>query len=559
MALTRFSPEVESYLNNEAPDTHPAFGLSVESSTCLHEKASQATKDFLAKVQTYSKSSSDILMRDVSAIEHATWADVLQAVADIQAADKSKAQGWKGFLHRGGRKFGAACPSIESCLVILPRDLYSSVLCGGLEMIIKAAARRSQLRDKVRQTLTELPETFEEASQFREKYPDDQQLSEKMLVLYIKMLGVFEGALEFYHQNPGEHFKALWKQDAPTKDFDAKIQAVQEAAKHLRRCSELCLHSKVGDLHSTISNIEAEQRKLSSSMRVGLGTILEDQVTKTEVYKWVCELRRQYALGAPMLLQHTLEQLKPPIQSAELNEILQVPPDTSGRDALAYDNMRLLFDSENAIVDQYIVQSSLFHVWFSSRQSQAIGIPDIFFAEEISPLTIFCATFVCTMRRQPLFLSLSHFCQLHVNDGLVGGSGLIRSLISQLSPHVTLEGLSRQEVLQSSGNISYQMSLFDGLIARLSGCAVFCVIDGIHAFDRTPALASELNLVLMRLVQLASTSHPRLVFKLLVTGIGNTWFFREGLSIYNQLVIEDDYRNSSREYTKELLNAELAS
>ena len=238
--------------------------------------------------------------------------------------------------------------------------------------------------------------------------------------------------------------------------------------------------------------------------------------------------------------------------------MLQVPPDTSGRDVSAYDDMRLLFDSENAVVDQYIVQSSLFHTWFSSRQSQAIGIPDIFVDDEISPLTTFCATFVSTMRRQPVFLTLSHFCQLHVNDGLTGGRGLIRSLISQLSPYVSLEGLSRQELLQSSGNLPYLMNLFEKLISRLYGCAVFCVIDGIHVFDGTPLFADELSLVLMRLVQLASTSHPRLVFKLLVTGVGNSWFFREGLSIYNQLVIEDDYRNSNREYTKELMSAELA-
>ena len=89
------------------------------------------------KVQTHSKSSSNALVRDPSAIEHSTWEDVLQAVADIQAADGNKAQGWKGFFHRSGRKIGDACPSIESCLVVLPKDLYSSVLCGGLEMVIK--------------------------------------------------------------------------------------------------------------------------------------------------------------------------------------------------------------------------------------------------------------------------------------------------------------------------------------------------------------------------------------------------------------------------------------
>ena len=38
MAFTRFSPEVESYLKNEAPDTHPAFGLSTESSTYVQSR-----------------------------------------------------------------------------------------------------------------------------------------------------------------------------------------------------------------------------------------------------------------------------------------------------------------------------------------------------------------------------------------------------------------------------------------------------------------------------------------------------------------------------------------
>lgn len=539
MSIRRFSPEVVAYMRNEAPATHPAFGSRIESSTRCQERASQATKEFLERVQAYSKASTHSLVRDASTVERATWPDVIKAMNDSQSADEAKADGWKGVFHWGGRKIGGAAASVEPWLGLLPGDLFGSVLCGGLKLVFNAAARKSEVREKVLQTLSNIPETLSEAQQFLEQYPYDEQLSEKMLELYITMLQAFRWILDFYHQSWRENFKVFWKQDAYVNDFDAIVDAVQTAAKSLRTRIDLCLHGTVGDI------------------RHHLARLLEEQVTKQDLCDLMYDLRREYASNET-LFRRTREQLELPVQSTELNNILQVRPDTSARDVLVYDSRRGTVDLDNAMVDQYIMQTSLFRTWISSRESLPLGILDIFVDQTISPLTTFCATLLSNLARYPFFLTLSYFCQPHTDDDLAGGSGLIRSLLAQLLPHVSLEGLSRSELLRSSRDPAYLVDLFVKMIDRLSGCVIFCVIDGIHAFDPSNVLAEEVKFVLAKLLPLASTPHPRLVFKLLVTGLGSSWFFKYGLSIHHQLMIEDDFRSNNEDCTEELMSGDLA-
>jgi hypothetical protein len=257
------------------------------------------------------------------------------------------------------------------------------------------------------------------------------------------------------------------------------------------------------------------------------------------------------------LFQRFRDQIKPPMQAGEINMILRVGPEFASADIAAYDNMRNSFNSTNALVDRFIMQSVQFQSWFGSKQSQALGIPDIFADQLYSPLSMFSATFLSIVQRHPLFLPLSYFCQPHTNDGLAGGSGLIRSLICQLAPHVNLQGLQREELQQSCGDLNYLLFIFQQMVGRLNGFAIFCVIDGIHYCDRNPVHANEISAVLTTLMQIASTPYPTMVFKLLVTGVGSSWFFRHGLPRSNQLAIEEDFRRNKEDYNEDSMAAEL--
>ena len=102
------------------------------------------------------------------------------------------------------------------------------------------------------------------------------------------------------------------------------------------------------------------------------------------------------------------------------------------------------------------------------------------------------------------------------------------------------------------------MDLFEKLLATLADVAVFCVLDGIHFCDSNQVFAEEVASVLTRLTYLASIPHPRIIFKLLVTGNGSSWFFKDGLSVSKQLLIEEDFAKNQEDTTEELISAELA-
>lgn len=259
-----------------------------------------------------------------------------------------------------------------------------------------------------------------------------------------------------------------------------------------------------------------------------------------------------------LLLKLRQEQVEPLIQAGELFGILRVAPNVATGDVLAYDGIRESFDSQNAVLDRYIMRSMDFRKWFSSSQSHTLGILDIFPDQAFSPVSVFCGTFVSILRRQPLFLTLSHFCQLHTKDDLGGGQGLIRSLLTQLSPYVSLQGIKRQELLQSCRDLPYLLFLFQQMMTRLSGCAVFCIIDGIHFFDSNPIQTDELNAVLTTLTNLASAPQPASVFKLLVTGNESSWFFRHGLPLPNQMLIEEDFDRSKEDFTEADMTGDIA-
>ncbi len=219
--------------------------------------------------------------------------------------------------------------------------------------------------------------------------------------------------------------------------------------------------------------------------------------------------------------------------------------------------MKVSNQTKNANVDQYIIQTTHFSAWLSSKYSDVLGILDIFVDAEVSPLSTFAATLLFNFQRPPLFLTLSYFCQLHTNDHLAGVRGLLRSLVSQLSAMVTLDGLPKQKILASCQSLPGLMDLFEDLLVTLADVAVFCVIDGIHFYCLTQISAEEGAYILTRLTHLASTP-LRIVFKLLVTGNGSNRFFKYTLSASKQLPVEEDFAKNQEDTIEELISAELA-
>ena len=67
---------------------------------------------------------------------HTSWDDVLEEVENAKLAWERKAQGGKGLLTRFHRSHGTKAALIPPWLELLPQSDYSSVVCGGLKLIL---------------------------------------------------------------------------------------------------------------------------------------------------------------------------------------------------------------------------------------------------------------------------------------------------------------------------------------------------------------------------------------------------------------------------------------
>lgn len=163
----------------------------------------EATKEnvlFVEALERYENSADEKFKTHINIHQSHTWDDVLKEVSKVE--DKYKNEDVKGFwgsIRKGFRKFGENHKAFNAWIGLLPADShYVSTLCGGLKLIVGAAARLQDLREEICSAIVEIPYRLSETKVVLQEFQKSEALQKCSLDLYVATLKVLGHILCWY-------------------------------------------------------------------------------------------------------------------------------------------------------------------------------------------------------------------------------------------------------------------------------------------------------------------------------------------------------------------------
>ncbi|OAL21622.1 hypothetical protein AYO22_08018 [Fonsecaea multimorphosa] len=170
--------------------------------------------------------------------------DQLWAVID-EAIDHYETEATKGFwgkIRLSFRKLGENGKAIEGWLGLLPSESeYMSVVCGGLKLLIKAAARMRDVADKVLDGLHQIPAVLNGTQRVLNIFRDDKELRGYSETLYCALLAALGHMLEYLKRKSlRKLLPAVLKQETYESGLVQKIGAVEKARDNFNQHAQTC-------------------------------------------------------------------------------------------------------------------------------------------------------------------------------------------------------------------------------------------------------------------------------------------------------------------------------
>ena len=497
---------------------------------------------FASTVRAYQDKIQDLHKFNLDIMRRSEWNDSLLQAANIAQydADVIAASGMKGALRDCARRLGRAGPSFVEWLGLLPDDAYGSAICGGFQIIIRAAIRHKELCEEVLAALGEIPETVTNAQFFLNVYNMSGEIHIRVADLYTTITEALHGILQFYKDRaPDRRMRAAWnavkaigKGPAYGEKIKLDLKLIRDSAALLQQEAERCSHGRLGDVHKAqeYQTFQAarSERTATESLKVQQNTynLLKYQMKCWKDYwKKESEWRDQMQAFLERTRAKELTQKNGP-SPRRILELMQ-----TSFDMISIDSQRVLQDAPNFAKDvqaqvRELVASDKLQNWLTTPYSCALMVQGTSGDDRISALS-----FVATLLMQSVHNStdtsvLSFFCGLHTDayiDDLASGTGIIRSLVTQLILSVQYEfdlELVDRKFFRALENhrLDAVLNLFEDLIQQLpNGRTTFLIIDGISFFETHDRL-QDTRYAMTKIVGLVENA-PSLV-KLLVTSPG---------------------------------------
>ena len=108
------------------------------------------------------------------------------------------------------RKFTTYANKFNTCLDLLSKAPfefpYLSVIYGGIKILLEAAARLHDMREKVFEVVGLIPDMAAKAQIYSDIYKSSPRLQEKSEELYVAILGVCDHVLKLLNKTPPSKF-----------------------------------------------------------------------------------------------------------------------------------------------------------------------------------------------------------------------------------------------------------------------------------------------------------------------------------------------------------------
>jgi len=170
------------------------------------------------------------------------WSQVIEeaSIAEMKYNKKAHKESPFGRVRGFFRSLQKRSPMMENWLGLLPADSeYGSLICGGIKIILRAAARMDEVREFMVRTLASIPDEIERAQlviDYNQKLSTYPRLYKSVSSLYYSIFEVLTHVITWYGQKSGvRYFKVLMQQGTYEQKLEEKVGEFKIAVQAVSR------------------------------------------------------------------------------------------------------------------------------------------------------------------------------------------------------------------------------------------------------------------------------------------------------------------------------------
>lgn len=503
------------------------------------EREKQTLTAAIAKYEATTKGSKYRTGIDLS--KATSWEDV---VAEVQQAGElyKEASGPLSKIRKVFGKLGNHTDALNGWFELLPSGSeYFSILCGGLKLVVGAAARLKDLDDATLIALIDIPSQLLSTQEVVGIFRASDRLKKCAADLFVAVLAALQDMVIYYRERAAKKLlKTLIMQDSYQSRLEDKLKAVGVQAKRFAEVATTCHYRTSKDTNSQVRALREEfqeKRRQDAETIAYMRDLLERFLSSNERVDYrtqdvrdpIIPLRRTASEAA--LLKERARSRKMLLDALDYEESTTVTDVAS--------NLRIVWQAPKDVQDRVIaiMGDRKLQQWVTSPSSAALFINGNYpSARRISPTSFICAKFVdsvqgssCNTRRNSdNKIILSFFCTSHQHpkDPDAGPAGVMRNLIAQLLLSYKDFELATVRQLRSLDYDSVEdlCDIFEMLIAQLPlDYILFIVIDSISVFDNDRMQLKEAEILVETLAVMANgDDEDTCVLKVLLTSTWNS-------------------------------------
>jgi hypothetical protein len=315
------------------------------------------------------------------------------------------------------------------------------------------------------------------------------------------------------------------------RNFEVEVQARAAAEVHARAAAE-----------------DAARKRLEEDLQAAQKMAAEKEAQETAAMKELEEMVKRKVMQEFKIRRLRTQGPSDDKEASELLLGILGVPEFDDMDMKYIKSLEAKINGGDQILAELLIVNEQFRDWLGHPTSRSILIHGRMKVENsrISAISLFCSSLVQDLRAEEQFRAVVFFCGLHLSadDPYAGALGLIKSFISQLLHQDELSlKVSLEEVdlnLIQGNNIGELCRLFSILARQLTqDVTLFCIIDGIHFFERD-AFSDDVRMTVASLLALVSDLTLPAKVKVLITSPTRTEEVRKAFSHDSILSLQRD-------------------
>ncbi|KAF9771501.1 hypothetical protein IL306_010856 [Fusarium sp. DS 682] len=455
----------------------------------------------------------------------------------------------------------------------------------------KAAKRTAKIREEIETSLRQFREKLEDVESIVAVYTNEDDIVSAALNVLVSILQAVEDIVAYYWANKGRKMaKALWRGEDYKTDLTECLDALNSSSTRLME------KANIGNFRETRSvNLKASEG-LEKLKRLQLDHIrmVKEQRRLADAQSQMNESGRKMATEQQRLASGLSREASANTRNAAANEINAAANlanvtisavALNAFDRLSQEYLTAISDISNAeeidldfISDsaalvnrrdqgraEQLVGDTKFRQWVVKTCSTELLIHGHMRPSRtsVSPLSLFTASIVRSLRKVDRFRVIAFFCGQHtdLDDPLTGGTSLIKSLIAQLLYQHRFDDADLAHVAQEvnlsllkrdAENIKELCQLFVVLVRRLhSDTTLFCVLDSVNVYEGEEYMQDmHVDKVLYEILSLTQDRKVKTHVKIMFTSPTDTNMISAGfqqkdiLSMSGRLSVDKHFSDS---------------